>query len=121
MLNEGIDKINGGVFNFGKDGEVIDTNKKWWAQAEAIVGFFHAYQTTGNEEFLNAALQIWWYAKDKVKDHKYGDWFFMVSQNGKPYLNEDKIGPWKCPYHTTRACIEVIRRTEHILSPIGYK
>lgn len=118
-LIEGMDKVNGGLSNSGKDGEVVDTDKQWWVQAEAIVGFFDAYQKTGNEEFLNAAVQIWSFAKDKVKDHKYGDWFFKISQNGKPYLNEDKIGPWKCPYHTVRACIEVIRRTEHVLSPTG--
>jgi len=116
-LNEGVDKVNGGLFNSGKEGEVVDTDKQWWVQAEAIVGFFDAYQKTCNVEFLNAALQIWSYVKDKVKDHKYGDWFFMISQDGKPYLNEDKIGPWKCPYHTARACMEIMHRTEHILSP----
>ncbi len=118
-IHEGIDHVYGGVFYQGKNGEVVDTDKHWWVQAEAIVGLYDAYQKTGNDEFLHAAVQIWIYTKDKVKDHQYGDWFFRITQSGEPYLNEDKIGPWKCPYHTARACMEIIRRTEHILSPTG--
>jgi len=115
--HEGIDQVFGGVFYQGKSGQVIDTDKHWWVQAEAIVGLYDAYQKTGNEEFLHAAVQIWTYTKDKVKDHQYGDWFFRITQGGKPYLDEDKIGPWKCPYHTARACMEILKRTSNVLSP----
>jgi cellobiose epimerase len=117
VLNEGMDKINGGVFNLGRGGEVIDTDKQWWAQAEAIVGFFDAYQKTGYEDFLFAASRIWSFAKDKVIDRKHGEWFYRLSAEGKPNLNEDKIGPWKCPYHTARACMEIMHRSEKIISP----
>jgi cellobiose epimerase len=117
VLNEGMDNVNGGLFNLGKDGAVIDTNKQWWAQAEAIVGFFDAYQKTEHMDFLDAASRIWSFAKDKVIDRKYGEWFYRLSADGKPDLSEDKIGPWKCPYHTARACMEIMHRAENVVSP----
>ena len=32
-------------------GVLIDPNKHWWAQAEAVVGFYNAYQISGEERF----------------------------------------------------------------------
>ena len=44
-----------------------------------------------------------------------GEWHFRVDVNGNPYLEEDKIGPWKAPYHNMRACLEILERTEDLL------
>ncbi len=111
-LDEGVDERYGGVFYLGEGGRPVDTDKQWWAQAEAIVGFLDVYQKTSDEVYLDAALRIWSFTKEKIIDHTYGDWFYRIAWNGKPYLEEDKIGPWKCPYHTVRACLEVINRIE---------
>jgi mannobiose 2-epimerase len=46
----------------------------------------------------------------KIIDRKKGEWFFRVNKEGIPYTEEDKAGFWKCPYHNTRACLEVIKR-----------
>ena len=43
-------------------------------------------------------------------DRRKGEWFGSVSKDGKPYPEEDKTGFWKCPYHNSRACMEVIHR-----------
>jgi mannobiose 2-epimerase len=30
-------------------------------------------------------------------------------------MNEDKVGIWKCPYHNSRDCIELIKRIDGII------
>ncbi len=116
VLQEGVDTVNGGVYDIGDSGTVTNSDKQWWVQAEAIVGFIDAYQKTGNSDYVDASMHIWSFIKDKVIDKKYGDWFFKISETGMPYLEEDKIGPWKCPYHSARACMEVLSRVDTILS-----
>lgn len=112
VLREGVDTEFGGLFNFGKNGSVFDSDKHWWAQAEAIIGFMNMYQISGESEYLFVANDIWDYTSEHILDHEHGEWFFRVTRNGQPYAHEDKIGPWKCPYHTVRACLEVIERSQ---------
>jgi mannobiose 2-epimerase len=109
-LNEGRDSNDGGIYNLGSNGAVVDKDKHWWAQAEAIVGFVNAYQETGDSSFLEASLHSWQFINTRIIDHNDGEWFFRVDEKGIPYRHEDKVGPWKCPYHTTRACLEISQR-----------
>lgn len=37
-------------------------------------------------------------------------WFYLLSRQGLPIADYYKVGPWKCPYHNSRACLEVISR-----------
>jgi mannobiose 2-epimerase len=107
VLAHGIDDQYGGLFNAGQDGVVTDTEKHWWAQAEAMVGLMFAYKLTGNYEYLGATLSLWDFISNHVIDKKHGEWHFRVNREGTPLLSDDKVGPWKCPYHTSRACILV--------------
>lgn len=118
VLREGLDTEFGGLYNFGKDGVVFDSDKHWWVQAEAIIGFMNMYQISGESEYLTVANEIWDYTRENILDHEHGEWFFRVTRNGQPYAHEDKIGPWKCPYHTVRACLEVIERSQLVSAAI---
>jgi mannobiose 2-epimerase len=81
----------------------------WWPQAEAVVGFFNTYQITKDEKYLEYAQKSWEFIQDHIIDKKNGEWFWGVDSNLKP-LGNDKVSPWKAPYHNGRMCMEMIRR-----------
>jgi len=108
-LREGLD-IDGGLMQEGKGGNYTDTDKHWWPQAEAIVGFLNAFQLSKKQEFLEAANNVWQFTKRKIIDPKNGEWWWRVNRAGTPYLEEEKAGFWKCPYHNSRVCLEVMER-----------
>lgn len=105
---------DGGLFYEAEPDGTLDTDKHWWPQAEAIVGFLNAYQETGEADFLAAAVEAWAFTKQHVIDRRSGEWFGRLTRAGVPYDDEDKVGLWKCPYHNARACLEVMERTAAI-------
>ena len=109
VTQEGID-IDGGLwYEFDpKENELI-TEKHWWVQAEALIGFYNAYQLTDDEKYLNLALDSWSFIKKYIIDTKNGEWFWGI-YNDYSLIEKDKAGFWKCPYHNSRACLELIQR-----------
>lgn len=89
--------------------------KHSWPQAEAMVGFFNAWQLTGEKKFFERSLRSWRFVQDHIRDKDLGEWYWGVLEDHSPMIGEDKAGIWKCPYHNSRACIEIIRRITHIL------
>lgn len=80
----------------------------WWPQAEAVVGFYNAWQLTGDQKFLNACISCWQFIKNHLRCTS-GEWYWGIRDDGS-IMDEDKAGIWKCPYHNSRACLEMIRR-----------
>lgn len=111
VLNVGLDDDGGLLYEAGPNG-LIDGDKHWWPQAEAIVGFVVAYQESGELAFLDAALRVWSFTQHCIIDRDHGEWFMRTRRDGRRYEGEEKIGPWKCPYHNARACMEVVRRVD---------
>jgi mannobiose 2-epimerase len=89
--------------------------KHWWSQAEGMVGFMNAWQLTGDPVYLEATFNCWKFIKEYIIDEEWGEWHWGVYEDHTK-MNEDKAGFWKCPYHNSRACIEVVKRINSILT-----
>jgi mannobiose 2-epimerase len=115
VYEQALDKDGSLFYEADSTGKLIDPNKHWWAQAEAVVGFYNAYQLSGQEHFLRQAYRIWEYIEEKVVDRVHGEWHAKLKPNGVPFTAQEDgdaclVGPWKCPYHNTRVCLEMMRR-----------
>ncbi|MBP2115407.1 AGE family epimerase/isomerase [Paenibacillus silagei] len=111
-LAEGIE-VDGGIWNEADRSGFIDKaheSRDWWPQAEAMVGFYNAYQLTGDSRFLEAAENSWSFTEKYIIDHKLGEWHWGVDESLQPLVHTPKVSAWKCPYHNSRACFEMIRR-----------
>jgi mannobiose 2-epimerase len=110
VLDQGLD-IDGGLFNEGTRQGPHDRDKYWWPQAEALVGFFNAYQISQDQAFLDACIKCWDFIDSKLVDHKNGEWFEYIDIGGQlAGPDEAKADEWKCPYHNSRACMELLTR-----------
>jgi mannobiose 2-epimerase len=88
-----------------------DTDIHWWPQAEALVGYINAWQISNNESYFDSVNKLWTFIKTHVVDAK-GEWHWRLNQHNQVIRTEDKAGPWKCPYHNGRACMELMKRLE---------
>lgn len=111
VYEQGLD-TDGGLFYEAEPAGLSDTDKHWWPQAEAVVGFLNANALTGQARFTLAAERSWQFIDRHIVDHQHGEWFWRVSKDGVPNNTEDKVGPWKCPYHNARTCFEVMERLD---------
>ena len=88
----------------------VDDDLHWWVQAENVVGWYNLYQHFGDEDALKKAVRCWHYIKDNLIDYKNGEWFWSRHPDGSLNTVDDKAGFWKCPYHNSRMCLEIIER-----------
>lgn len=107
---EGLDADGGLWYEYEPSIDHLIKEKHWWPQAEAMVGFYNTYQITGDEKWLNLSIGSWKFVKKRILDKKNGEWFWGIYADGSVMATEDKAGLWKCPYHNSRACLEVMRR-----------
>ena len=95
-----------------------DKHREWWVSAEAMVGYLNAYQLSGDAQYLELSLNSWKFAQKYLLDRERGEWIWGVYDDYGPMLEEDKVGFWKCPYHNTRACLEVAHRCKQLLKAL---
>ncbi|SRR6266566_3137193 len=72
------------------------------------VALLNAYRLTDNLKYWQAFDLQARFVMDRFVDHQYGEVYTAVFQDGK--IDSEKVGPWKAPYHVTRACLEIISR-----------
>lgn len=109
---EGLD-TDGGLWYELENGKLVK-QKHSWPQAEAMVGFFNAWQLSGKKKYLDHSIKSWQFIRQNILDKANGEWFWGINEDGSIMQQQDKVGFWKCPYHSSRACLEIIRRAiEH--------
>jgi len=107
---EGIDVNDGGLwYEYDPRENKLIAEKHWWPQSELWIGMVNAWQLTGSEKYLDAVKNNWQFVQDYILDKKNGEWLWGVDANYNR-LQKDKAGFWKCPYHNSRACLELIKR-----------
>ena len=102
----------------GEHGEVLDafdfasgekqTERVWWVQAEALVGFLNVYTLTRDERYLTLANNVWAFIKHYQRDSQHGEWLWLSTLDVDHGEEAYKVGFWKGPYHNGRAMLEAI-------------
>jgi mannobiose 2-epimerase len=109
VYQDGLDKDGSLPYETCPQG-LVDSDRSWWVQAEAVLGFYNAYQISGQRRFSQAAWRVWNYIQDNMVDRVNGDWIKKLHQDGTLDDSSLKVGPWECPYHHSRACFEMLDR-----------
>ena len=109
VTKEGLDSDGGLWYELDPEKNELVAEKHWWVQAEALIGFYNAYQLTGDETYLDIVYKNWKFIKKYILDKENGEWFWGINRDYS-LIEKDKAGFWKCPYHNSRACMELINR-----------
>ncbi len=106
--NEEVNKLSRRLAVAARDG--IMKEKQWWCYAEAVVGYIDQWQDIPDPHYLNLANAAWDFIVDHLVDHEHGEWYWAILPDGTPDRTHDKAGFWKCPYHNSRMCFELLER-----------
>jgi mannobiose 2-epimerase len=113
---KGLDRDGGLWYEYDAANHRLAKEKHWWPQAEAMIGFFNAWQNTGDKKWLDHSLKSWAFVQKFIRDGTDGEWRWGVNEDLSPMRREDRVGIWKCPYHNSRACIEISKRINCLLT-----
>jgi mannobiose 2-epimerase len=108
---EGLDPEGGLNYEYEPDNDHLIAEKHWWVQAEAVVGFLNVYQLSKQGHFFKQYIKSWYFIEHHILDKSNGEWFWGLNSDYSLMKDEDKVGFWKCPYHNSRCCIEIIKRS----------
>ncbi len=108
--DEGLQPDGSMIYEHWKDSGKFDTQRQWWVMCECIIGHINLYQHFGNKESLGIAERCWEFTKEKLIDKVNGEWHWSSDASGLINYNDDKAGFWKCPYHNSRMCLELMER-----------
>lgn len=109
-LERGIDRKYMAMNNECENG-VLNTKKVWWAQAEAVTGFYNAYELNNScTEYRDMSENVWNFIKQYVIDSNTGEWVEDIYDADNIDYSQRLAHPWKGPYHNGRMCMEMIRR-----------
>lgn len=107
---KGLNEDGSMVHEANLDTGYVDTDRHWWVQAENVVGWINIWQYFGDESALQKALRCWQYIKLNLIDREGGEWWWSRDPERNINRKDDKAGFWKCPYHNSRMCLELMER-----------
>jgi mannobiose 2-epimerase len=110
---EGLDKDGGLWYEYEPANDHLIKEKHSWPQAESMIGFFNAWQITGDESYFQRSLNSWKFIQQHILDKSMGEWVWGVKED-YTIMEKEKVGIWKCPYHNSRACVQLIHRIESL-------
>ena len=87
----------------------FDDERQWWVQAEAVVGNLWLWKYHADAGGAERALSCWNYIWKNLLDPVAGEWWWAVRPDGSLDKEHPKAGFWKCPYHNTRMCLQVLQ------------
>ena len=87
----------------------VNTNRAWWPQAEALLGFEFGWRMTGNPVWPERIRTQWDYIRNVIADPRTGsEWFNELREDGTS-LGKPIVEEWKCPYHNGRMCLRLLQ------------
>lgn len=113
LLNQTLPVIHS-LAQAAEDG--ILRESEWWCFAEAVVGYMDQWQMLLDEDPQEASINYelaqaaYEFIQNRLLDREHGEWFWSVLPDGTPDRTHDKSGFWKCPYHNSRMCFEIMER-----------
>lgn len=109
---EGLNSDGALTYEYNPETGHKNEDRSWWVLSEQLVGYYNAYQLSGKQHFLEKARKSWEFIKTYLLDTKNGEWYEKTDAAHHPSLKADKINAWKCPYHNSRACYEIMHRIQ---------
>lgn len=106
---------DGGYYFKGKNKlEIVNSDKNWWSQAEALntLLLMDSYYPNDAHNYKKRFVELWDYIDSYFLDHTHGGWY----EWGLDQRPENKKGAkghiWKATYHHYRALLNCIKRLE---------
>lgn len=106
---EGFSPDRGMIYEYDPATGRRDADRHWWVQAETVVGCYDQWQRGCGPQWLEASEAAWRFIKGNLLCPG-GEWYWSVRADGTPNTDDDRAGFWKCPYHNSRMCLELIAR-----------
>jgi mannobiose 2-epimerase len=107
---EGLCKDGSLIYEHWTDTDRYDRQRQWWVECENVIGHINLYQHFGDHRALEVAERCFRYIQDHLIDNDHGEWYWAILGDGTVDRENDKAGFWKCPYHNSRMCLELMER-----------
>lgn len=114
-MDESVSKISDmlAAMNMEIENGVINKTKVWWIQAEAVTGYYNAYEQNPEKvEYRDISEKVWNFINKYFVDEKHGEWVENIEDLNNIDYTQALVQPWKCPYHNGRMCLEMMKRLE---------